>query len=118
IGKDERGEDIERRLLGHSHQRRQSDFPWLPLDNLLDRRALDLVVFDQFPEDRGFENSQADPQANADEDDRNGKWNSPAPGRKLVSRHIAETQYCQVRQEEAARDAELRPGCDQAALSM
>ena len=109
VGEDEGGEDVERRLFGHPQQRREDDLPRLLLDHFEDRGFLDLVVVEEFLEHRRLEDAEPDPQADADQDDRKRERNPPAPGEELVAGPAAEGEHRQVRQEQSAGHAELRP---------
>ncbi len=77
-----------------------------------------LLVSSSLLEHRRLEDAEADPQADADQNDRERERDAPAPGRELVARPGAERQDREVRQEQAARHAELRPRRHQAALSV
>jgi hypothetical protein len=87
-------------------------------ENLEDRRLLNLVVVQKRLEHRRFENAEADPQANADQNDRQREGNTPAPDGELIAGQLAEGEHREIRKEQAARHAELRPGRHQAALAV
>src|SRR6516164_7388933 len=118
IGKYERGEDIERRLLGHAQQRRQDDLLRLFPADFEDGRLLDLVVSQDLLENGCLQNAEADPQTDAHQNDGERKRNSPAPGVELVARHLAECENGKVGQKQTAWHAELRPGCHQPSFAV
>ena len=66
----------------------------------------------------GLEDAEADPQADADQNDREGEWKTPAPNQELVARPGAERQNREVGQEQSGRHAELRPRRHQPALAV
>src|SRR6185437_4001857 len=109
VSEDERREDIERRLLRHAQQSRKDDLSWLSLDDFEDRGFLDLVGIQQLLEYGRLEDAEADPKADTDKNDRKPERKPPAPDGELIARPGAEPQDRQVRQEQAARHAELRP---------
>src|SRR6185437_5939334 len=92
------------------------DLARLPLEHFDDRRALDLVLGDEAPEHRGFENAEADPQADGHHDDADEERDAPAPGQELIARVPAEEQHRDVGEEQAGGRAELRPRADEAAV--
>src|SRR5271166_1523781 len=63
ICKNERCEDVERRLLGHAQQGREDDPTRLFLDDFDDRSPLDLVVVEKLLENRSLQDAEPDPQA-------------------------------------------------------
>ena len=67
-------------------------------------------------EHRRLQNAETDPQAEADQNDREREWNAPAPDEELIARLVAEGEDREVGQEQAAGHAELRPRGHQAAL--
>src|SRR5712672_3598761 len=99
VSEDERGEDVERRLLRDAQQSRQNDLLRLLSDNLDDRCLLDLVVVEKRLEHWRFENAEADPQADADQNDRQGEGNAPAPDGELIARQLAEGEHREIGQE-------------------
>src|ERR1700694_1436555 len=102
ISEDERSEDVERRLLRQPQQSRQNDLFRLLSDNLDDRRLLDLVVVQKRLKHRRFENSEAHPQADANQNDRQCEGNAPAPDGELITRQLAEREHREIRQEQTA----------------
>ena len=76
------------------------------------------VGFDQLAEYRRLQDAEPDPQADADQHDRNRKRHPPAPGQELIAGPGAEGEHREIGQEQSARDAELRPRCHQAALAV
>src|SRR5262249_28981958 len=87
-------------------------------EHLDDRRFLDLVVPHDLLEHRRLEDAKPDPQAHADEDDRDREGNAPAPGVELVTGQLAEGKHSEVGEEEAAWHAELRPRGNEPARAM
>ena len=61
ISENKRGEDVERRLLGHAQERGKDDLFRLLLDHFHQGGALDFLVLHQLPEHGGLENAEADP---------------------------------------------------------
>jgi hypothetical protein len=90
----------------------------LPLEHLDDRRALDLALRYQLFEHRRLENAEPHPQADSDQDDTEQEGYAPAPLEELVAGERAEREDREVGEEETRRHAELRPGCDEAAIVM
>ena len=82
----------------------------MALDHLDHRRALDLVLGEKFGEERRFQDVQADVEADRDQEDAEEKRHPPSPDQEFVAGQPAESQHGQVRQEQAGRHAELRPG--------
>src|SRR6266852_6648779 len=105
VGRD----DVERCLLGHSYKRRKENLFRVPPDHFQHRLAHNLLFGDELGEDRRLENAQADIEADPDQNDAEEERHAPAPGDELVARNSAERQECQVREQQAARHAELRP---------
>src|SRR6266704_3693574 len=118
ISEDEGSEDVERRLFRQPQQGRQDDLLRLLSYNLDDRRLLDLVIVQKRLEHGRLENAEADPQADTDQNDRQREGNAPAPGRELIAGQLAEGEYREIREKQAARHAELRPRRYQAALAV
>src|SRR5215813_12043529 len=116
IGKDESSKDIEWGLLAHPQQCRKNDFPRLFLKHLDDRCFFDFVLVQKLLEHRRFKDSEANPQADPNEYDRERERNSPAPGGELIPRQSAERQNRQIRKEQTSRNAKLRPRCNQPTL--
>ena len=75
-------------------------------------------ALDQLLEHGCFQDADPDPQADADQDDAEEERHAPAPGDEIGAGPGAEREDHEVRQEQAARHAELRPGGDQAAAAM
>ena len=107
VGEDEGGKDVERRLFGHAQQCREDDFPRLFLDDFEDRGLLDLVAVQELLEHRRLQDAEANPQADADQDDRKRERNAPAPDHELVARPGAEGEDRQVRQEAVRRERRI-----------
>ncbi len=118
VGKDERREDVERRLLGEAHEGREDDLLGMLNDHRKHGLTLDLLLGQEFREDRGLENAEADIETNADEDDAERERNPPTPGDELVAGELAERQKGEVGEEQAAGYAELRPRRDEAARAV
>ena len=119
VGEDEGGEDVERRLFGHPQQRRPDDLHRLLLDDFEDRGLLDLLGVQELLEHRRFEDAEPDPQADADQDDRQRERNAPAPDQEVVAGcPCAERKDREVRQQQPAGHAELRPRRHQSALAL
>src|SRR6266536_324447 len=97
IGKDERGEHIERRLFRHAQQCRKDDLLRLLLDDFENGSPLDSILVLELLKYRRLEDTKADPQADADEYDRQRERNSPAPDGELIARPLAEGQYRKIR---------------------
>ena len=87
-------------------------------NNLRHRSRLDALRLQEPLEQRGFQDAQPDVQPDADQDDAEVEGNPPAPaGKPLRAGDVAHDQERPVRQEQANRNAELRPAGDQAALA-
>jgi hypothetical protein len=86
------------------------------LDHCQHRRALDLLLGDELPEDRRFENAEPDIEADRDEDEAKEERHAPAPGEELLARHLAEGEDGEIGEEQAALNTELRPRCDKAPM--
>src|SRR5712671_6930872 len=99
ISEDEGSEDVERRLLRQPQQGRQDNLLRLLSDNLDDWRLLDLLVVQERLEHRRLENAEANPQADADQNDRQREGNAPAPGGELIARQLAEGEHREIGQE-------------------
>src|SRR5215469_10583569 len=118
ICEDKGCEDVEWCLLAHSQQCGKDDLLRLFLEHFDDWCFLDFVFVQKLLKHGCFKDAETDPQANPNQYDRECKRNSPPPDRELIPRQSAEGQYRQVREEQASRDAELRPGCNQPTLPM
>ena len=116
VGEDERTVDISGRLFGHACERGQEDLLRLLAEDLERGRAGHLFLSEDPGEDWGFENAQTDIKADADHDDADQEWNSPAPHQKLIPRHGAEAEQCQIGEREPGWGAELRPRRDEATM--
>src|SRR5215469_7766026 len=99
VSKDECGEDVEGRLLGHPEQCRKHDLLGLLVDDFDDGSPLDSALIQELLEHRRLEDAESNPEANADENDRKRKWNSPAPGNELIAIPRTESKNRQIRQE-------------------
>src|ERR1019366_7999563 len=65
---------------------------------------------------RRLKDAKANPQADANENDRESERNSPAPSGELIARPCAETKDRKVCEKQAAWDAKLWPRRHQPAL--
>ena len=54
---------------------------------LPERAPFDAILVDQLPEDRGFEDAEADPQSDPDHDDAQEERNAPTVGAEIFLRH-------------------------------
>jgi hypothetical protein len=116
MGKDERIEDVSWRLLGEAQQGGQRDGLWLPLQHFDDRCAGDFLAIENALENRGLEDPETNPQADANHDDAEQERNAPAPDEELVAGNPAEHQHRDIRQEQSGGSTELRPRREKAAV--
>ena len=59
-----------------------------------------------------------DVQAERDQDNAEQEGNAPAPRKEVLARHRAQREDRQIREKQASRYAELRPGSDESAMAI
>src|SRR5215471_12958020 len=116
IGKDEGSEDVERRLLAHSRERRKEDLFGLTFDDLDRRRLLQTVFRNQARKGRRLQYPEPDVETDPDKKNAEKKRDSPSPVEELAAGDLAECESCQIGQKQPRRHTELRPSRDKAAV--
>src|SRR3954447_17484518 len=109
VRENEGSENVEWRLLGHARESGKHDLLRMPLHHFQDRSALDLALGEQAGKDRRLENAEPDIEADTHEQNAEEERHPPAPGKKLLARHLTERKDCEIGEKKAARHAELRP---------
>src|SRR6516165_621360 len=99
----ESGEDIEGCLLTHAREGGKNDLLGMALDDFHNRRALDLLFSKQLCEYRRLENTEPNIEADQNEKEAQEERDAPAPGQKLLPRHLAECKHGEIGEEQPAR---------------
>jgi hypothetical protein len=116
VGKDEGGEDVERRLLAHAREGAEQHFGEVAAQHLDERLALDPLLFQDLAEHRRLQDAEPDPEADRHQHDAEQERHPPAPGGEGVPGDGAEGEHREIGEEQAGRHAPLRPGGDEATV--